>query len=108
VFIRLIRIWNSEMLEKMTTPLERNYFIPIGQFIPGLYSLELKLAEDTKVTVHLISELFDMVIEECFQSSNQQLVLPFSIEEAGNYYVRTYSSKPVEITQLAISVVTPN
>ena len=99
------RIWNSEILEKMTTLLERNYFIPIGPFTPGRYNLELKLAKDAKVTVHLVSETFDMVVEDCYQSSKQRLVIPFSIEESGNYYVRVYPRKPVQITKLAISIV---
>ena len=99
------RIWNSEVLEKMTTLLERNYFIPIGHFTPGHYSLELKLGKDAKVTTHLVSETFDMVVEDCYQSSNLRLVIPFSIEEVGNYYVRVYPRKPVKITQLVISTV---
>lgn len=99
------RIWNTEILDKMTTLLERNYFIPIGHFTQGQYSLELKLAKDAKVTAHLVSEAFDMVIEDCYQSSNQRLEIPFSIEEEGNYYVRVYPHVPVQITQLVISTV---
>jgi len=99
------RIWNSEILEKMTTLLERNYFIPVGPFTPGDYNLELKLAKDVKLTAHLVSETFEMVVEDCYQSSNQQLVIPFTIEEAGNYYVRVYPRKPVQITRLAITTV---
>ena len=97
------RIWNSEILEKMTTLLERNYFIPIGPFTAGHYDLELKLAKDAKVTVHLVSETFEMIIEDCYQTTDQRLVIPFSIEEAENYYVRVYPRKPVQITRLAIS-----
>ena len=102
------RIWNSKILDKMSTLSERNYFIPIGQFTTGHYNLELKLAEDTKVTVHLVSDTFDMAIECCFQSSNQRLEIPFTIEEVGNYYVRVYPRKPVQITQVVISTVNPN
>ena len=97
------RIWNSEILEKMTTLLERNYFIPIGPFTAGHYDLELKLEKDAKVTVHLVSETFEMIIEDCYQTTDQRLVIPFSIEEAENYYVRVYPRKPVQITRLAIS-----
>jgi hypothetical protein len=96
------RVWSGEVLGKMATPLERNYFIPIGPFTPGRYNLELKLAQDARVTAHLISETFDMVVEDCYQSSDRRIVIPFTIEEAGNYYVRIYPCKPVQITQLAI------
>ena len=101
------RIWNSEILEKMTTLLERNYFIPIGPFTPGRYNLELKLAKDAKITAHLVSETFEMVVEDCYQSSDQRLVIPFSIEEPGNYYVRVYPREPVQITRLAITTEEP-
>lgn len=98
------KIWNSEMLEKMTTLLEKKYFIPIGPFTPGTYDLKLSLARDEKITVHLISETFDMIIEDCFLPSEKRIVIPFSIEETGNYYVRIFPRKPVQITQLVISI----
>ena len=98
-------VWSGEMLEKMATLVERNYFIPIGSFTPGRYQLELKLAKDAKVTVHLVSETFDMVVEDCYLSSNRQIVIPFSIEEAGNHYVRVYPREPVQITRLAITAL---
>lgn len=100
-------IWNSEMLEKMTTLLERKYFIPLGLFSPGLYNLELNLANDEKITVHLVSETFDMIIEDCILSSEKRVVIPFSIEEKGNYYLRIYPRKPVQIRQLVISTEHP-
>ena len=96
-------VWSGEMLEKMATLVERNYFIPIGPFTPGHYQLELKLAKDAKVTVHLVSEIFDMVVEDCYFSSDRQIVIPFSIEEAGNHYVRVYPREPVQITRLAVT-----
>ncbi len=99
------RIWNSEILDKMTTLLERNYFIPVGELNPGDYSLELKLEKDAKVTVQLVSETFDIVLEDCYQSSDQGLVIPFSIEDKQNYYVRVYPRKPVHISRLAITSV---
>jgi hypothetical protein len=97
------RVWSGEMLEKMAMLVERNYFIPIGSFTPGRYQLELKLAKDAKVTVHLVSETFDMVVEDCYFSSDRRIVVPFSIEEGGNHYVRIYPRKPVQITRLAIT-----
>lgn len=97
------RIWSGEILEKIATLLERNYFIPIGLFTPGRYHLELKLEKDAKMTAHLVSESFDLVVEDCYFSSDQRSVISFSIEEAGNYYVRVYPREPVQITWLAIT-----
>ena len=96
------RVWGSEMLGKMTTLLEKNYFIPIGTFSPGQYSLEIILAKDEKITVHLIAETFDMLVEDCYFSSNKKVVIPFSVEESGNYYLRVYPRTPTQITRLAI------
>ena len=96
------RVWGGEILEKMTTLLEKNYFIPIGTFSPGQYNLEIVLEKDEKITVHLVAETFDMLVEDCYFSSDKKVVIPFSIEESGNYYLRVYPRKPVKITRLAI------
>lgn len=99
------RVWSGEILEKMATLLERNYFIPLGPFMPGRYSLELALAEDEKVTVHLVAESFDMLVEDCYLPTNKHVSIPFTIEDSGNYYLRVYPRTPVQITRLAILTV---
>jgi len=73
-----------------------------------MYRLELSLAKDEIITVHLVSEAFDTIVEDCFLSSKKRISIPFSIEETGNYYVRVYPGKPVQITQLAIFTVNPH
>ncbi|MEN8180559.1 MAG: hypothetical protein ABFS39_18325 [Pseudomonadota bacterium] len=55
------------------------------------------------MTAHLVSETFEMVVEDCYLSSEQEIVIPFSIEETGNYFVRVYPREPVQINQLAIT-----
>ena len=102
------KIWNSEILEKMTTLLERDYFIPAGPLLPGMYRLKLTLARDEKVTIHLVSETFEIIIEDCFFSRDKQISIPFLVENTGNYYVRIYTRKPVQVTQLVISSVNPH
>lgn len=102
------RVWSGEILEKMTTLLERNYFIPLGPFSPGRYSLELTLAKDEKFTVHLVAESFDMLVEDCYLSSDKRIMIPFSVVEAGNYYLRVYPHTPTQITQLAIFTAKPD
>ncbi len=96
------RVWSSDALNKMSTLLERNYFIPLGPFSVGKYQIDLELEKDTKVTVHLVSEEFDMVVEDCFLSGNLELELSFSIMKPGNYYFRMYPQKPVQIKLLAV------
>lgn len=101
------RVWSSEILEKMTTLLERNYFIPIGPFSPGHYRLELTLAKDERLTVHLVAESFDMLVDDDYLSSDKRIVIPFAVAEAGNYYLRIYPHKPVSISQLMIHTAEP-
>ena len=100
--VPLTREWSGEILDRFTTLMEKNYFIPLGNFTPGHYRIELELDKDVKVTAHLISEEFEMVMEDCYLSSDRRISFPFLIEESGNYYFRTYPREPVRITRLAI------
>lgn len=99
------RVWGRDVLNKMMTLLERNYFIPLGPFSLGKYRIDLELKKDTKVTIHLVSEDFDMVIDDCFISSNMEIKIPFSITKPGIYYYRMYPHEPVQITRLAVITV---
>ena len=102
VKLPLTRDWRGEILDRFTTSMESNYFIPVGNFSPGQYRIELELDKDVKITAHLISEEFEMVIEDCYPSSDHRLSIPFLIEDLGYYYFRMYPLEPVRITRLAI------
>ena len=102
VTVPLTREWRSDILDRFTTLMERNYFIPVGIFTPGHYRIDLELAKNAKVTVHLISGEFEMVLEDCYLPSDRRISIPFLIEEPGNYYFRMYPREPVRITRLAI------
>lgn len=97
------RLWEGELLEKFATLMEKNYFIPVGHFTPGAYHIELELEKDVKLTVHLISGEFEMVVEDCFQSSDRRINIPVLIEEPGDYYLRMYPKEAVKLIRLAIS-----
>ena len=103
VVVPKMRIWSGPLLDRMSTLLKKYYFIPLGGFSPGEYRLEMELEEDTKAVVHLVSESFEMAIEDCHQSTGKRLSIPFSIEEKGNYYFRMYPYTPVRIMHLAIT-----
>ena len=105
VKLPLTRDWRGEILDRFTTSMESNYFIPVGNFSPGQYRIELELDKDVKVAAHLISEEFEMVVEDCHLSSNRRISNPFLIEEPGNYYFRTYPQEPVRITRLVINTL---
>lgn len=97
------RVWGSDILDKLSTLLERNYFIPVGNFTPGNYRIALELEQDTKITAHLITGEFDMIVEECYESSNRQINIPFVVESSGIHYFRVYPRNPVRITRLSIT-----
>lgn len=90
-------------MENFTTLMERSYFIPVGDFSTGSYLIELELEKDAKVTAHLISEEFEWVFEDCYQSTDQQISIPFIIEELGDYYFRMYPRKLVKIIRLSVT-----
>jgi hypothetical protein len=101
----LQRVWGSDILDKLSTSLEKNYFIPVGNFTPGSYRIELELERDAKVTAHLITEEFDMIVEECYESSDRQINIPFVVESTGIHYFRIYPREPVRITCLSIATL---
>jgi len=101
--VPLKRIWEGEILEKFTTLMAKNYFIPIGKFTPGTYRIKLELERDVKVTVHLISEKFEMAVEECYQSTDRRINIPVLIEESGDYYFRMYPREAVKLIRLEIT-----
>ena len=97
------RIWGGEILDKLAALPERNYFIPVGTYDPGEYRMTLSLEKDVKVTIHMISEEFDMVVEDCYLSKDKQIDLPITIEDYSGYYVRLYPHEPVRMSQLVIA-----
>lgn len=99
------RVWGSDILDKLSTLLEKNYFIPVGNFTPGSYRIELELEKDARVTAHLITEDFDLIVEDCYESKKQRINIPFVIESSGIHYFRIYPRKPVRITRLSISTL---
>jgi hypothetical protein len=96
------RIWGREILSKLATVPDQNYFIPVGSLGPGDYRLVLTLDEDTRLTVHVISEAFEMVVEDCYSSNGGEIIIPFTIAARSNYYVRLYPNIPVRMKRLEI------
>lgn len=96
------RTWNRDQLESLSTGDDSAWFVPAGRLAPGRYRLQLDLAADRLVTVQLTNERFETAIENCYDSHAGQLRIPFTIDDAGNYYVRLYVRRPVTLTRLAI------
>ena len=90
------------MLDRMSTLLERNYFVPLGPLETGEYRLELGLDTDSRVSLQLVSETFDTVVEDCYDTSGKRLTIPFTITEPGNHYLRAYPRVPVRLLDLTV------
>jgi hypothetical protein len=101
--VPLKRVWEADILEKFTTLMEKNYFIPVGHFTQGHYRIELELEKDVKITAHFISAKFEMAVEDCFQSSNRRINIPVFVEEPGDYYFRMYPREAAKLVRLSIS-----
>ncbi len=106
--VPLKKIWEGDILDKFTTLMVRNYFIPVGNLTPGRYRIEIELEKDVKVAAHLISEEFEWVLDDCYQSSDRRISIPFFIEEPGDHYFRMYPRKPVKIIRFAIITRKPD
>lgn len=96
------KVWSGEVLQRMSTIPKRNYFVPVGILAPGQFRIELEMDESVRVTVHLMSEKFDMVVEDCLEPTEKSLHIPVTITEPGDYYFRLYPRRPVRINRLAI------
>ena len=101
--VPLKRVWGADTLEKFTTMVEKNYFIPVGHFTSGHYRIELELEKDVKFTAHLISAEFEMAVDDCFQSNNRRINIPVFIEEPGDYFFRVYPREAARLVRLSIS-----
>ena len=101
--VPILKTWESDVLDEFSTLRERKYFMPVGSLSAGKYWLILELEKDTKATVQLISEEFDMLIEDCFDSSNGRIDVRFTVEESGNYYFRMYPREAARLIRLAIT-----
>jgi len=97
------RVWDGSLLDRMTTMPESSYFVPLGPLSPGGYHIGLEFDQDVKVTIQLVSENFEMEVEEYLSSGDRHLDIPFSIETPGNYYFRMYPQESARITRLAIT-----
>jgi len=98
------RLWKTGRLDALKTDPDGNYFVPLGTLSPGVYRLVLEFQQDVQGTIQLISDQFDMVVEESLASADGRLEISFPVEIAGEYFFRLYPQHPARITRL---VVTP-
>ena len=97
------RIWVNDILQKYRAGRDGNYFIPVGHLDSGYYRIKLELKKEAKVTVHLISEQFEMAVDDCYQSTERQIKIAVFIEDSGDYYLRLYPKEPVRLIRLTMT-----
>lgn len=98
------RIWSPELLDKFTTLLQRNYFVPLGPLSTGDYRIEVDLDAGVLANIQLVSESFEMIVDDCFTANEGSIVIPLHIGEPSNYYFRIYPNRPTRLRRLAVLV----
>ena len=98
--------WDSEILRRMGTLVEKNYFVPLGVLPNGRYRMRLLLTEDARVSVQLVSEKFDMAVDDCFESVGNKITMYFSISDTEKYYFRMYPRRPVQLSEIILEPAT--
>lgn len=96
------RIWSSELLDKFATLLQRDYFVPLGPLPPGDYSIELLLEEESSANIQIISESFDMMVDEFYEAADKRIAIPLHIAEPDNYYFGIYPQRPTLLLRLGV------
>ena len=91
------RVWDAGLLDRLGTQPDRNYFVPLGQLVPGRYVLEARL--------QVISETFDVLVDDCYDPARGRLTVPVSVDRAGDYYFRMYPREPAALNGLRVVVV---
>lgn len=94
--------WESEVLESYSLPLESQLFLPLGELAPGRYRLTLDLEKEARGRLNLVAGNFDLVAEECLDSSHRRIEFPFILEEPGAYYFRFYPRQPVRVLRMKL------
>lgn len=96
------RSWRDDTLDKLSTPDERYYFIPLGRLPAGRHRIDLELERDTRLTIHLVRADFEMLVDECASTTGRRISVPFEVEEAAEHYLRLYPRDAVRVTRLVV------
>lgn len=97
------RMWDSDMLNKLQSPSNQAYFIPLGLLEPGLYQLQLEGLEDSEsYCIELINDEFDYFDKEKVNREGNKMSLQFQPDVLLDYYFRLTSNKPVNLKRMEL------
>jgi len=94
--------WKSENLSHFALPSQKSYFIPLGTLKNGNYHLVIKIKEDVLFRVEVISNRLDPYLDQSISSNREELILPFTIDEPIDAFLRIRSRKPLHVIALEI------
>lgn len=97
------RIWGIDNLDKLRSPSNKAYFVPLGLLDPGLYQLLLEgLNDETNYCIEIINDEFDYFDKKKVNVESEQMSLNFQADNRSKYYLRITSRKPVSLKRIEL------
>jgi len=97
------RIWGSDKLNKLRSPSNKAYFVPLGYLELGLYQLLFEgLDDNANYCIEIINGEFEYFVEKTVNRASKKLSLQFQADERSNYYLRIKSKKPISLKRIEI------
>jgi len=97
------RFWGSNMLDKLHSPSNLAYFVPLGFLKPGLYELLLDgLNEKSNYCIEIINSEFDYYDTEKVNNENKKISLQFEADVHLEYYFRIISKKTITLKRIQL------
>lgn len=99
------RQWDADSLARLSTPAGMDYFIPLGNLHPGTYRLSLTTDDDGRLTLQVLDEGFDWLVDTCRETGDRRLEIGFDVAVDTRYYLRVLSRGAGRLTGLALQAV---
>jgi len=94
--------WEVGNLSRFALPSHKGYFIPLGVLKSGDYYLTLKTKESVRFRIEVISNNFDVFLDQSVCSDKKERLFNFTLDESLNSFLRIRSKEVLHITTLEI------
>ena len=94
--------WSAALLDRLCLATQRSCFVPLGVLGPGRYVLALELGEAEHVHVEVVTQSFEIPLEQTLESAGSAR-LAFSSGKAERHFLRLQAASPVRLERLALS-----
>jgi hypothetical protein len=94
--------WQEADLAALFLQSRRGCFVPLGTLATGTYSIQLSLNEVASFRIEIISQHFEMMLDEQVHHPDLQLDRTFTVEEAGLHFLRLDSKSAITLKKLQL------